>query len=33
VVVDAFLAVVRTQPGVLAQDGEIAGQTQLLAVG
>jgi putative nucleotidyltransferase with HDIG domain len=33
VVVDAFLAVVRTQPGVLAQDGEIAGETQLLAVG
>jgi putative nucleotidyltransferase with HDIG domain len=33
VVVDAFLAVVRAQPGMLAQDDEIAGQTQLLAVG
>jgi HD-GYP domain-containing protein (c-di-GMP phosphodiesterase class II) len=33
VVVDAFLAVVRSQPGVLAQGGKIASETQLLAVG
>jgi putative nucleotidyltransferase with HDIG domain len=32
-VVDAFLAVVRTQPGLLAQTDEAAGETHLLAVG
>lgn len=32
-VVDAFLGVVRMQPGLLAEADEVAGEPQLLAVG